>query len=196
MKLIDILVRELPKRGGWPDGAGKIHQDYDGELWAWKGEDVAKIPSIEGIASNHRKMAGVVLPNMYVTRSQYEAALEARKPEWNGEGLPPVGRECEVKVGNNNFNLCRIVYSDSVSGVAFIYLGGDDEKYCGKIDCVSAKAAIDYFRPIRSEADKKRDEAIEAIKAIICSPSQASAVAEKVYEAISTGKIYVAKLED
>lgn len=30
MKLIDLLVQELPKRGGWPDGVTRIVQDFDG----------------------------------------------------------------------------------------------------------------------------------------------------------------------
>ena len=30
MKLIDILVEELPKRGGWPDGVVCFAQDVDG----------------------------------------------------------------------------------------------------------------------------------------------------------------------
>lgn len=29
MKLIDLLVKELPKRGGWPEAANYVVQDYD-----------------------------------------------------------------------------------------------------------------------------------------------------------------------
>ena len=32
MKLIDLLVQELPKRGGWPDGAECAVQDADYQL--------------------------------------------------------------------------------------------------------------------------------------------------------------------
>lgn len=32
MKLIDILVRELPKRGGWPEGMSQAAQDFNGEI--------------------------------------------------------------------------------------------------------------------------------------------------------------------
>ena len=31
-KLIDILVQELPKRGGWPEDAFLVVQDGDGEI--------------------------------------------------------------------------------------------------------------------------------------------------------------------
>lgn len=29
MKLIDLLVKELPKRGGWPQNVTHIGKDYD-----------------------------------------------------------------------------------------------------------------------------------------------------------------------
>ena len=32
MELIDILVQELPKRGGWPETASTATQDSDGEI--------------------------------------------------------------------------------------------------------------------------------------------------------------------
>ncbi len=35
MKLIDLLVQELPKRGGWPRDALSITQDDDGSLCVW-----------------------------------------------------------------------------------------------------------------------------------------------------------------
>lgn len=30
--LLEILLEELPARGGWPDGADEARQDYDGEI--------------------------------------------------------------------------------------------------------------------------------------------------------------------
>jgi len=33
MKLIDILVQELPKRGGWPEGAEIISMHADGVVY-------------------------------------------------------------------------------------------------------------------------------------------------------------------
>lgn len=41
MKLIDILVEELPRRGGWPKGAKCITQDGD-----WKIEPASCHPSV------------------------------------------------------------------------------------------------------------------------------------------------------
>jgi hypothetical protein len=118
---------------------------------------------------------------------------------WNGVGRPPVGCECEVKVGRGNYNLCRVVYSDASAGVAFVYIGGDDEKYCGTIDCVTAGAASGYFRPIRTQADKKRDFVIRAIGDWLhehtVDPTPLNhAIA--MYESIAAGKITGVKLED
>ena len=39
MKLIDLLVKELPKRGGWPHDALSITQDNDGSLCVWNTND-------------------------------------------------------------------------------------------------------------------------------------------------------------
>lgn len=33
MKLIDLLVQELPKRGGWPAGVDAVEQDSEGQLF-------------------------------------------------------------------------------------------------------------------------------------------------------------------
>lgn len=185
MTLLELLVKELPKRGGWP-----IDSDDERTL-------TATLPDIcWGIDSGgYYAFRG---PCDSVSHKLYEETLLALKSEWDGEGLPAVGCECEVKVGGDNYNLCRIVYSDSNAGVAFIYLGGDDEKYCGTIDCVTAGAAYGYFRPIRSEADKKREEAISEIASILeyrkgCSEIPLSGW---IYTAIDAGKIPGVKLED
>ena len=99
MKLIDLLVQELPKRGGWPDGVSEIGQDYDGELMFY-GRGNIRTGIYLTLSSDHR--------NIYrhdgdkVTKDRYESALAAsQKPSWNGEGLPPVGceRECHVDEG-------------------------------------------------------------------------------------------------
>lgn len=183
MKLIDLLVQTLPGLGGWPDGVNAIAQRGDGSLGA---------RPVRGCLFDDLRfdMSDDWL-NAVVTREQYEAALAAaQQPVWSGEGLPPVGCECEVKVGGDYFNLCRVVYSDKSCGVAFVYLGGGDEKYCGQIDCVSAKASSDYFRPIRSEADKKRDAIIEAL-----AYHTNAADAADLYKAIEAGEVKGVKLD-
>lgn len=106
MKFIDLLVRELPKRGGWPEGAEAVVQDADdmelyfytggpventGKSWWFKDQvDGSSWIFYEGkleVADDH--------DTSIVTCAQYESALAAsQKVEWSGAGLPPVGCEC------------------------------------------------------------------------------------------------------
>lgn len=114
MKLIDLLVQELPKRGGWPEGAEIAVQDADSQICfsshsdvyadkgqtSWFGGDWGdgdwNNPFIDTIADDRHKCI--------VSRKQYESALAAsQKPAWNGEGLPPVGCECEYRFPNVNY---------------------------------------------------------------------------------------------
>lgn len=121
--------------------------------------------------------------------------IAQREPvaEWV-DGLPPAGVECEVRVGDDKFNLCRIVYSDKSFGAAFVYLGGDEEKYIGTIDCVCAKSAASYFKPLRTEADKKRDEAIEYIQQQLPDITYTDCV--DVFNLINSGTIPGVKLDN
>lgn len=109
MKLIDILVEELPNRGGWPSLAKKIHQDYDGEVWSWIDEDEPLlIFTLDQIATNARQQGkGETYENM-VTREQYEAALAAKNDgwiEWGGGECPPVSTNTVVDVKFKNGNV-------------------------------------------------------------------------------------------
>lgn len=89
MKLIDLLVQELPKRGGWPEGYNVISTNGYGQAWCYSinasGETSGKELYIRSSEEGH------------VTREQYEAVLAAaQQPAWDGEGLPPVGCKCEA----------------------------------------------------------------------------------------------------
>lgn len=200
MKLIDILVRELPKHGGWPEGAVECcrHKlgnsidfydetgNWDDDCYLKYGKDFAKDCIYEPKAETDSLQL--------ISRSEYEAALAASKPEWDGEGLPPVGCVCEVRVCDG-FEKCEIVFSHPKSGVAFVYL--DEENHGGKrpVDCVSPIPAPSYFRPIRSEADKKRDVAISAIDAACLLVRDDSKTAAAIYDAIAAGDIPGVKIE-
>lgn len=115
--------------------------------------------------------------------------------EWDGEGLPPVGCHCEVKAGKDSWNLCKIVFSDNVAGVAFVYLGGDEEKYVGSVDCIGAACAPFYFRVMHASEYSVRDEA-KGIIADLCRSSASNGhSADLIYDAIAAGKIPGIKLE-
>lgn len=100
MKLIEILVQELPKRGGWPSLAKKIHQDYDGEVWGWIDEgDPLFIFTLDQIATNARQQGKDETYENMVTREQYEAALAKNDGwiEWGG-GECPVHESANVDI--------------------------------------------------------------------------------------------------
>ena len=105
MKLIDLLVKELPWRGGWPEGAACVVQDNDGQ--------VCFSSIFEGLTLNRDKTdwldggwAGNWSNEFYdviaddrttaiVTREQYEAALAAKNDGWIEWG----GGECPLERG-------------------------------------------------------------------------------------------------
>lgn len=119
--LLAILVEELPKRGGWPDGANFIAADSDGDIDSYN-----NIPVIDGSGLSYRdsKSEGYFLKlinstegfraidweTAIITRDQYEAALAASQAptadadgwiEWHGGECPvPEVALVEVKYRN------------------------------------------------------------------------------------------------
>lgn len=190
MKLIDLLVQELPKRGWWPEGVVKIHQDYDGETWALLNHDSAeRLFALNHGAANARKFGKSEKCENMVTREEYESALAAsQKPAWSGEGLPPVGCECE----------CQFLEAWHVCKVLFV----GEEVIVGVIDGTERAFSVSHtkFCPLRTEAGRKRDEAAEAIdfympEFITDTPNEFYH-AKKIYDAIAASKIPGVKLDD
>lgn len=104
--LLQILVEELPKRGGWPKGAVKIHQDHDGETWVWLNHDsTERLFTLDQVATNARQFGEDETHENMVTLDQYEAALAASKAvvghngwiDWHG-GECPVDSDAIVEV--------------------------------------------------------------------------------------------------
>lgn len=204
MKLIDLLVQELPKRGAWPDGALSITQDNDGSLCAWDTND----PHYECFSWKHH--TGNSLMHFWygeewatplssdhkesiVTYWQYKSALAAsQKPAWNGEGVPPVGCECECYVDEGVVH-CVVVGYD-FDGKAVVMRNVPARKY------FSIQANSGRIKPLRTEAERKRDKAAEAIdfympEFITDTPNEFYH-AKKIYDAIAAGKIPGVKLDD
>lgn len=178
MKLIDILVQELPKRGCWPaeaffamqDSDGlvkfsksreKIYHDYsDGHGWASEGgyDWIRDGYPFEG---DFKTRVAKDNETAFIAREQYEAALAASKQVWNGEGLPTVGCRVETRF-NGEWVEATVAYTGrpETSGAA------DTCKWKEALvfDCKTTRPFwADEFRPIRSEEDKKRDAACDAM---------------------------------
>ena len=200
MKLIDLLVQELPKRGGWPDGAEIAVQDADSQICFsshsnvyadkhqtdWYGGDWGggnwSNPFIDTIADDRHECI--------VSRKQYESALSAlKKPTWNGEGLPPVGMHCKIVDPDG-----VLMYGQGESGEVIAHVENTAViRMSYGLGCFEAR----FLRPARSEADKKRDAAIEAMQREADEGDNwIYSEYEIIYDTIAAGKIPGVKLED
>ena len=214
MKLIDLLVQELPKRGGWPEGAESVVQDADdsefyfftggpvkngGKSW-WFVDSDNRNDNSKWIFFKGKNDIADDCNSAIVTRAQYESALaSSQKPAWNGEGLPPVGCECEYLDNNGEWYQVIIKYASDqlvvISGVTKI-LGVEQGTEIAK-DIIIDKPRS---RPLQTESERKRDEAVEAIdfympEFIPDTPNEFYH-AKKIYDAIAAGKIPGVKLDD
>lgn len=109
-------------------------------------------------------------------------------PEWNGGGLPPVGTVCMANLANGWTDVKVAYIGDE---------GGWREALVFEIK--STKPAwADEFRPLRTESEKVRDEAIQSMASVIDYRNGCSSkpLAGWIYEAISAGTIPGIKLED
>lgn len=199
MKLIDLLVQELPKRGGWPHDALSITQDNDGSLCVWDTND----PHYDGLSWKHH--TGNSLMHFWhgewamplasdhkepiITYWQYKAALAAsQKPAWNGEGAPPAGCECEFISNGTSWGKVKVI-------------GLDGEKIVirpsGEIYYAITPSNKDVFTPFRTEEEKKRDIVVGAIKELFKHGDDPRIDdATLIFNAIAAGKIPGVKLDD
>jgi hypothetical protein len=77
--------------------------------------------------------------------------------EWDGKGLPPVGCECE-REGPGRWVKCKINY---VSETLIVYKMTDSgTEYSSLLNAF-------MFRPIRTEAERRREDRIKALNGFI-----------------------------
>lgn len=216
MKLIDLLVRDLPKRGGWPEGCVEISQDTDGSVCIWKAHGARSDSGFWGHHSGvgllqywsgiHAMSASEDAGESIITREQYEAVLAESKMQWDGEGFPPVGCECEYKdTGTGEWMPVEIKYSSS----QIVVFSGRIRFRESAVE-ISKDVVIDnpQFRPIRSEADKKRAKGVIALSRVdpnvvpfeygdrLTNGSLIGSSWYELYDAIAAGKVDGIKLED
>lgn len=178
MKLIDLLVQELPKRGGWPgDNAPGFYSFLENNNITFEFDfDCAYFKNQHGDTVN---------------RAQYETALAAsQKVEWDGAGMPPVG--CEFEYGTHHTKAkCLAIGHHMV----FASKGNlDDEE--GDYEEFMIDAQIE-FHPIRSESERKRDETLCAMRNCVSNFNNTSVIhaIEQCYDAIAAGKIPGVRIE-
>lgn len=176
MKLIDYLVRTLPGIGGWKDRDINVVIDNTSLVINIKGDEATGLIDSRSLE--------------VITREQYEYALAAsQKVEWGGEGLPPVGCECEISFAGESYRKCTVLFTSKRTVLVAYETSNDDE------DNEEAFAPEDVqFRPIRSETDKKRDEAAKGLIEYLDKETDIDNVFSikdviGFYDAIAAGKI-------
>lgn len=265
MKLIDLLVKELPKRGGWPEGMNYCGQSgFDNELYFYRHPYTGQACDKRGIFTDSHRSEYAYTP---ISREQYEAALASSEgwiewaggncpvdsdaivevkyrwhnqhqysndragdfdwahtgsssdiiayrlqkpgidyranddrleqdlnecigqhvdmPEWNGDGVPPVGVECEFKCATGEWVEVEIT-ATARKGVCFVERGKNGENY------VSFRRE---FRPLRTEAEKAMESAKHIIAELCRESASNGHSADLIMEAIAEGKIPGVKLE-
>lgn len=116
---------------------------------------------------------------------------------WNGEGLPPVGMEIEYSFAKVNYRTDFSRGKVLAYGMQSVFM----EHWASKNEFIQPLDKIE-FRPIRSKADRKRDEAVQAL----CNAGGGMGRVDEesgygscwfdIYDAIADGKIPGVKLED
>lgn len=194
MKLIDILVKELPKRGGWPKGVEEICQDYDREL-KYFGDNRPSYRSgiyTDNLCSGHREKHSKFYGEK-VSREQYEYAITASKQQaWSGQGLPPVGCDCEWKDDRTNqWVEVKVVYASE-----WMVVIEDKEGTELAVEFYGGCRGKD-FRTIRTESDRKRDEAIAAMRKNVSNHNKTDVINAivQIYDAIVGGEIPGIKID-
>ena len=144
MILLELLRQELPKRGGWPEGAAKaVSYDFIPGVHFWDND---------GFRVDYSDLTTRVLVEATVTREQYEAT------GWDGTGLPPVGVECEVLFTDDDFPewyTFKIVFIGDVHTVAIV----GDAEISYVIERLNDSSV--QFRPLRTEAERAIDEMVQ-----------------------------------
>ena len=115
MKLIDLLVKELPERGGWPANISYIAQDEGSATWGFlhKPEMDSDNEWMDCSDAGYEIQIGYIgdaddCNTSVISKQQYEAALAASYGwiEWHG-GDCPVDSDAIVEVKYRKPNPCQ-----------------------------------------------------------------------------------------
>lgn len=200
MKLIDLLVQELPNRGGWPKGANFIACDMYGQIDSYRNKPEKDVTGLswrdsegEGYFTSLFSHRAIDWDCEIIPRDQYEAALAASQQQvWNG-GIPPVSTECEI-FDCEKWLPVRIRYVGDYLVVAKELDGSLSERV------FHIAKHPDKFRPIRTERERKRKDFAKSLCDHLDNLTDWDSPVGKVhalatYDAIAAGKIPGVKVE-
>lgn len=133
--LLEILIDELPKRGGWPEGANCITQDPDHQIMPsgchpskayWNGSRWNLNASRTGSFGTGEVILATDYKTSIITREQYETALAEKKEGWiqweGGECPVEKGTLVDVKYrdGHTKENVTALSWGNGVSSIFWV----------------------------------------------------------------------------
>ena len=141
-----------------------LHTGSDGDIIAYRLQQ----PGIDSRANDDR------------VEQDLNECIDASKAQlWNGVGVPPIGCVCEMQDSKGTWLPVEIIAKND--GFTFGW------SYDYRLVFFGDKA--DEFRPLRTEAEKARESAIQDLTSVICGNvpdtgmATAAMYAERVYDA-------------
>ena len=178
--VVDVKLEKGYVQSGYPAG------EYSWEH-IWQGSNI--------IAHLLHKPQEAAQPKADEEADLNECIGQDGAPVWSGEGLPPVGMEIEYKFTKVNYRTDFSRGKVLAYGMHNVFM----EHWASKNEFIQPLDKI-KFRPIRSEADRKRDAAIEEMIKIATMYTTKSLGLDlafnSIYNSIAAGEIPGVKLED
>lgn len=199
MKLVEILARDLPERGGWPEEMSYFVQDGDGEIKP--GKDSGAVQRVDQVwlrGENIRPALAFMAEkaedweSAIVTREFYEKFISVQSElMWDGKGIPPVDFTCEFSHMRDVWTTGTIKYKSLHTVVI-----ETDEEFAGVMEPCFSPNELE-FREKKTE-DQAKEKAIEEIKKCLMRYQviDVEASAEFLYKALAESKIPGVRLED
>lgn len=224
MKLIDILVSELPKRGGWPEPIDLMFTGQSGQVFFQRADGGDAYYLDPGIYQHNDMVKGLVGTDRsgtgfgpeVVTKAQYyykmrtlgKSPIFETKKQWDGTGLPPVGTECEiyqhpefgVRPGTAETGTkVKVVSHETTTGKISVAVAFWDVDGYGYSDVFIAECLRPLGSAAAEEENHKRQDACDMIFGAMRNAERSgnmSDMADEVYDAIAAGKIPGIKLDN
>jgi hypothetical protein len=151
------------------EGAWLFYDRFSGRWMACTASDsfINELIPVQELIAQESNLQGLKISSAHVRKMLDNNRFGVTVPEWSGDGLPPVGTECEVSMSTGMFGApewlaCTVLVHDIGAWEIAVF-----KTKAG----VYGGATWDFFRPLKTE----REKAIQAMNPIICSQGMFSA---------------------